>query len=142
MAAAANRFIDEYHVQRVLLVGYSGGGTLAVLMGPKVRRIAGVVSVAGNLDPDAWTQDLHYLALVGSLNPALQPALPVDLPQWYLMGDRDTNVSAGMASRYLQRVPAERIWHFADFDHTCCWGRAWPEFYARIAADLAETSSR
>jgi pimeloyl-ACP methyl ester carboxylesterase len=132
MAAAADRFIDGHHIQRVLLVGYSGGGTLAVLMSGRVSHVVGVVSIAGNLDPDAWAQAHHYLPLAGSLSPAVQPPLPADMPQWYLVGDRDTNVSYGMASRYLDRIPGDRIWHFGAFDHACCWVRAWPEAYSRI----------
>jgi pimeloyl-ACP methyl ester carboxylesterase len=139
MAAAANRFIRDHHMQRVLLVGYSGGGTLAVLLAARVLHIAGVVSVAGNMDSDAWTQRHHYLPLTGSLNPAKQPSLPADLPQWYLVGDRDANVSYAMASNYLDRVPPGRVWHFGEFDHACCWSRAWPEVYAQIATQLAAT---
>jgi hypothetical protein len=126
----------------VLLVGYSGGGTLAVLMAARVVHIAGVVSVAGNLDPDAWTHRHHYLPLAGSLNPASQPPLPPDLPQWYLIGDRDTNVSYAMVGNYLDRVPQSRVWHFGDFDHSCCWGRAWPEVYAQIATQLRATGQQ
>jgi pimeloyl-ACP methyl ester carboxylesterase len=134
MTAAANHFIEDHHIKRVLLVGYSGGGTLAVLMTARVSHVVGVVSIAGNLDPDAWAQAHHYLPLDGSLSPALQPPLPADVAQWYLVGDRDTNVSYGMASRYLDRVPRDRIWHFGDFDHVCCWVREWPDAYSRIAA--------
>jgi hypothetical protein len=133
MVGAANRFIVDHHTQHVLLVGYSGGGALAVLMAPSVLHVAGVVSIAGNLDTNAWTQQHHYLPLGGSLNPASQAPLPAALPQWYLLGDRDTNVTDAMVSRYLERVPAAHIWHFAGFDHACCWGHEWPQLYTRIA---------
>jgi pimeloyl-ACP methyl ester carboxylesterase len=137
MAAAAKRFINEHSVQRVLLVGYSGGGTLAVLLAEQLPQVVGLVSIAGNLDPDAWTQQHHYLPLTTSINPALQAPLTPALPQWYLIGGRDVNVTDGMASRYLRRVPPASIWRFEDFDHACCWARAWPEVYAHIAGQLA-----
>jgi hypothetical protein len=141
MAAAANRFIQDHHTQRVLVVGYSGGGTLAVLMAARVLHVAGVVSVAGNLDPDAWTHQHHYLPLSGSLNPASRAPLPADLPQWYLIGDRDVNVTRDMASRYLDRVPPDRIWRMGGFDHTCCWGPAWARLYERIVAERTAARS-
>src|SRR5258708_14449552 len=40
-----------------------------------------------------------YLPLEGSLNPALQPPLPTSLRQWYLVGQRDTNVPAVATAR-------------------------------------------
>ncbi|HTV80425.1 MAG TPA: alpha/beta fold hydrolase [Steroidobacteraceae bacterium] len=132
LAAAANRFIAQHPVRRVILVGYSGGGTLAVLMAGRVPQVTAVVAVAANLDPQEWARRHHYLPLTGSLDPALQPPLPVALPQWYLVGDRDVNVPYAASSRYLDRLPREDIWHFAKFDHRCCWVEAWPETYGRI----------
>jgi hypothetical protein len=136
MSAAANAFIAEHHFASVLLVGYSGGGTLAALMAPQVRHVAGVVSIAGNLDPAAWTRLHGYLPLDESLNPALQPPLPDTLKQWYLVGGRDNNVPAAVAARYLQRIRPERLWSYPEFDHVCCWKREWPGIFARITTEL------
>jgi hypothetical protein len=38
-------------------------------------------------------------------------------------------------------MPPERIWRYADFDHTCCWVEQWPEIFARLDAALRETGS-
>jgi pimeloyl-ACP methyl ester carboxylesterase len=136
MSAAAAAFTAEHHFQRVLLVGYSGGGTLAALMARDLRGVVGMVSVAGNLDPDTWAQLHGYLPLQGSLNPALHPPLPLSLPQWYLVGQRDTNVPAAASARYLERVPSDRVWSYPRFDHACCWVAEWPAIFARVSAEL------
>src|ERR1700730_13429294 len=125
MSAAASSFISEHHFTRVLLVGYSGGGALAVLMSRAMPGISGVVTIAGNLDPDTWATLHGYLPLQGSLNPALEPSLPADLKQWYLVGERDTNVTAAATARYFQRVPHDHIWSYARFGHACCWTDEW-----------------
>lgn len=138
MSAAASAFVSEHHFKRVLLVGYSGGGALAVLMARALPGISGVVTIAGNLDPDTWATLHGYLPLQGSLNPALEPPLPADLKQWYLVGERDTNVPAAATARYLQRTPQERVWSYARFDHVCCWTREWPSIFAKIQAELAQ----
>jgi len=136
MSVAAASYAREHGFARVLLVGYSGGATLATLMADKVPRTVGVVSIAGNLDPDTWARLHGYSPLSGSLNPALRPPLRADLRQWYLVGLRDTNVPAAATERYLQRVPAGRVWSYPDFDHVCCWQRAWPDILKRVLDEL------
>ena len=138
MSVAASAFMSEHHFKRVLLVGYSGGGALAVLMARALPGISGVVTIAGNLDPDTWATLHGYLPLQGSLNPALEPPLPADLKQWYLIGERDTNVPATATARYLQRTPEERVWSYARFDHVCCWTREWPSIFTKIQSELAQ----
>jgi dienelactone hydrolase len=137
MSTAARAFIAEHHFDHVLLVGYSGGGTLAALMARDLPHVTGLVTIAGNLDPDAWARLHGYLPLQGSRNPALEPPLPAHLKQWYLVGQRDTNVPAAATARYLERVPPERVWSYAQFDHKCCWTRQWPSIFAKISAELA-----
>jgi pimeloyl-ACP methyl ester carboxylesterase len=136
MCAAAQRFADEHQVKSMLLIGYSGGGTMAVLMAARMSRVSGVVSIAGNLDTDAWTRHHQYLALDGSLNPAREPQLPESLPQLYLVGDHDANVPYETVSTYLQRVPPEDVWQFDAFNHSCCWAREWPSLFSRIRTAL------
>jgi hypothetical protein len=142
MLAATNEYLARHHFDRVLLVGYSGGGTLAVLMAAEVPHALGVVTIAGNLDPDSWTAFHRFLPLTGSLNPALQPPLPANLQEWHLVGGRDTNVPYQVARRYLERDAAARIWRYPNFDHACCWVDAWPAIFARLRADFRAPSRR
>jgi len=136
MSAAATTYIAEHHFEQVLIVGWSGGGTLATLMAANLPHVSGVVSIAGNLDPDAWARLHEYLPLQGSLNPSLEPPLPADLKQWYLVGGRDSNVPPAATARYFARVPQERVWSYPRFDHNCCWVEAWPSIFAKISAEL------
>jgi pimeloyl-ACP methyl ester carboxylesterase len=136
MSAAASAFISERHFKRVLLVGYSGGGALAVLMARAMPGISGVVTIAGNLDPDTWATLHGYLPLEGSRNPSLEPPLPAALKQWYLVGRRDTNVPSAAMARYFQRTPHDRIWSYARFDHVCCWADEWPSIFSRILSEF------
>jgi len=136
MSAAASAFVTAHHFEHVLLVGYSGGGTIAALMARDLPGVIGLVSVAGNLDPDKWSQLHGYLPLEGSRNPALEPPLPASLPQWYLVGQRDTNVPATATTRYMVRVAPGRVWSYPRFDHACCWVAEWPAIFARVMAEV------
>ncbi len=136
MSAAAATYIAEHHFEQVLIVGYSGGGALAALMARDLPHVSGLVTIAGNLDPEEWARLHDYLPLQGSLNPALEPPLPADLKQWYLVGNRDSNVTAAATARYFERIPQERVWSYPRFDHQCCWVKAWPSIFAKISAEL------
>jgi pimeloyl-ACP methyl ester carboxylesterase len=138
LEAALRSFAGEHATQRVLLVGYSGGGTLAVLLANRLAANVAVVVIAGNLDPDEWTRLHGYQPLVGSLNPAQEPPLPLTLPAWYLVGDRDANVPAAATAAYFGRVPQARVLHFQSSDHVCCWVRDWPRVLSAIHAQLGE----
>jgi pimeloyl-ACP methyl ester carboxylesterase len=135
MTAAVARYCAEHRFDRVLLVGYSGGGALAALMAPRLPDAVGLVTIAGNLDTDAWTQLHGYLPLTGSLNPALQPPLR-GVMQWHFAGALDSNVPPDLAQRYRGEVPPERFLTYPRFDHVCCWRREWPRMFARISLEL------
>src|SRR5712692_3248183 len=76
LAAAARRLLAMTGHTEIVWLGYSGGGTLAMLLAARMAETASVVTVAANLDVDGWA-DLHgYSRLAGSLSPARRPPLP------------------------------------------------------------------
>lgn len=142
IATVINRYANENPSRCVVLVGYSGGGVLSVLVAPLVPSTCAVVTIAADLDVDAWTRWHHYLPLKGSLNPATQPPLEPHIAQWHLVGDRDSNVPPQISLRYLDQVPNDRIWHFSTFDHACCWVEQWPDILARIEVELGTRAAQ
>lgn len=135
LVAAASRYAAVQHFRRVLLVGYSGGGTLAALMARTLPDVVGLVTIAGNLDPVAWARWHGYLPLTGSLDPVLEPP-PRGLPQWHLVGGSDANVPYRVVDRYFKREPDARIRRYPGFGHVCCWVRVWPAALGKILAEL------
>jgi dienelactone hydrolase len=122
--------------RRILLVGYSGGGTIAVLMARDLPEVIGLVTIGGNLDTDTWTHLHHYSPLSNSLNPATLSPLPPRIHQWHLVGTRDTNVPYEAAKAYLTQPTSGELRLYQGFDHACCWTREWPRAFASIRADL------
>ncbi len=127
MVAALRAFLSAQPYARVVLIGYSGGGTLAWLMASGVPGTVEVVTLAANLDTDQWTSLHGYSPLRGSLNPALQPALPPAITQLHYVGSRDSNVPPAIAASFARRHPQARIVVVDDFDHRCCWVDRWPQ---------------
>lgn len=126
MVAALRRFLALHPYRRVVLIGYSGGGTLAWLMAARVPETVGVITVAANLDTDDWTRIHDYSRLAGSLNPALMPPLSPAISQRHYVGGRDKNVPPSVVRSFASRHPGARVVELADFDHECCWVERWP----------------
>ena len=140
LAAAANRFVSEHAIQEVVLIGHSGGGTLAVLMAPQVEHLRAVITIAGNLDVSAWSAFHAYLPLAGSLDPAAGRALPTGVTEIHLVGGADRNVPPQLMQRYLAVHPGALVWTYPTFNHECCWREAWPEVLPRLMDAVGEGS--
>jgi len=108
------------------LVGYSGGGTLAMLLAPRLPRVDAVVTVAANLDVAAWARHHDYTPLDASLDPALAAPLPAHIHQHHFVGGRDENVPPALVRRVTARQPRASVALIADYGHDCCWAQAWP----------------
>ena len=122
--------------QELVLVGYSGGGVLAMLLAERLEATRSVVTIAANLDIDAWT-DLHgYSPLADSLNPARRPPLPPFIHQFHLAGGRDERVPAQIIESVADLQPGSELLLYPEFDHTCCWLEIWPEVLDQIARPL------
>ncbi len=111
----------------LVLIGYSGGGALARLLASRLEGVRALVTVAANLDIEAWADHHGFEPLTSSLNPVGEPPLPADLPQVHWLGGRDTNVPAELMPATLRDQPGVRVEVIPDFDHVCCWVDRWPE---------------
>ncbi|WP_299776213.1 dienelactone hydrolase family protein [uncultured Pseudoteredinibacter sp.] len=114
----------------VELVGYSGGGALAMLLASRVDAVTKVVTVAGNLDHFTWTKRLSYLPLHESLNPIDQAPL-VDVDAVHIIGREDRNILAATVKEFVSRKGGKYI-ELDGFDHSCCWETAWPSLLNEI----------
>lgn len=133
-----NRAVDDLKrrsgARRVVLVGYSGGGAVAALLAARRDDVAGLVTVAANLDLDDWVRRDGLAPLTGSLNPADQASALRGLPQVHFVGRRDGVVAPDVVRSFLVRLnsPATaRLVEMDDFDHHCCWVRSWPDLVRR-----------
>ena len=126
MVAALKQYIQQHQDLNIKnidikLLGFSGGGTLAMLMASRLESVSTVITFAGNLDTDAWTAYHGFLPLTGSLNPAKQAPLPSHIKQIHLAGGLDKTVPAFMIKATLKRQPNARYILLKSADHHCCW---------------------
>lgn len=112
--------------KQVSLLGYSGGGVLAVLIAERLEHVASVVTVAANLDTDAWTEQHQYLPLSQSLNPS-RSKHEHPWPERHLQGANDVTVPSATTTAYFARYPQAQRQVIEGYDHTCCWIRDWAQ---------------
>jgi len=108
VVSSLNRALDEAKAlsgaDRLHLVGYSGGGALAVLVAANRKDVSDILTVAANLDTAAWTAHHGISPLAGSLNPADKASQVAAIPQTHLCGNQDKVVPAFLCQRYLARM--------------------------------------
>jgi pimeloyl-ACP methyl ester carboxylesterase len=132
-----NAVIDQVsgEASGVALFGFSGGGALAMLLASRRSDVDVVVTLAGNLDIEAWTQQHGYSALSGSLNPSDQAPLDPRIRQYHLVGSEDRNVTAAMIAPVVSNQVDASLIIVEGYDHRCCWNKLWPEILAMVSAD-------
>jgi pimeloyl-ACP methyl ester carboxylesterase len=133
MAAAARRVLAARGATGVVWLGYSGGGVLAMLLAARVAETTGVITLAANLDVDAWANRPGWLPLAGSLDPARLPSLPSHIVQRHYAGGRDRQVPVEV-TRGGVAAGAELV-VVPDYDHRCCWQTRWPAVLADLERD-------
>ncbi|MDI1301665.1 MAG: alpha/beta hydrolase [bacterium] len=133
---ATNLAIDQlkqrFRARHLVLVGYSGGGAVVTLATARRKDVSLLVSVAGNLDPEAWARINKITPLKHSLNPPDAWQDLVDVPQLHFVGARDITITPEVAYRYAARFPKDRqpaLRIIEGFDHQCCWAEKWAELY-------------
>jgi pimeloyl-ACP methyl ester carboxylesterase len=110
----------------VVLVGFSGGGTLAALVADALPRTCALVTVASPLDIDEWADGRGYSRLAASDNPAERPPLPASIGQLHLRGGRDRIVASDNGARFFAANPNAVRRVVADAAHGLEWAAAWP----------------
>ena len=142
------RVIEQLRAGRgtdaIELYGHSGGGALAVLLAARLGGVQRIVTIAGNLDVDAWTTYHGYTPLEGSLNPVNAGPLPASLLQQHFVGDRDKVVPPEIVAAAARRLGAPGIVVLHGVSHARGWERVWPSILAgekRVATTRARRSA-
>ena len=138
MNSAIDKLKKEYNSDKLQLIGYSGGGAIAVLAASQRTDVISLVTLAGNLDHHAWTAHHKVSPLTGSLNPAAVWKKVQTIPQVHFVGANDKIVPKNVIASYTR--------HFANgssmlkvvpgFDHSCCWTERWSELLGTVKISL------
>lgn len=126
MATAIRVLSRRLGANEIWLLGHSGGGALAMLLAPEIDQVTRIVTIAGNLDTDAWTDHHNYTPLYSSANPARLPPLRETITQWHLLGARDSTIPPALVKDAIARQATAHRFVLPGYDHGCCWDKLWP----------------
>lgn len=119
----------------VHLVGYSGGGAIALLVAAMRHDVLSIRTVAGNLNHEAWTKLHRVTPLWGSINPYDQIEALSGITQVHYVGTKDNIVPRSIAESFVARCSADdvRICAVDGASHVQGWVQQWKalckEFY-------------
>lgn len=120
------------------LVGYSGGGAVAALLAARRNDVDKLITVAGNLDHQHWTESKGLTPLATSLNPATFSTQLLHVQQWHFVGSDDQVIPPAIAQQFAQRFPLAqrpRVIVLQGKNHHCCWEQDWPELWQQFAVE-------
>jgi pimeloyl-ACP methyl ester carboxylesterase len=138
VGSALDRLKAQAGRDRLILVGYSGGGAVAALLAERRRDVAGLVTIAANLDLAAWVRARHLTPLSRSLDPATDAARLSALPQVHFVGgeDRvvDPPITRAFRARMAETAPVTIV-VVPGQDHGAGWASRWQDL--ALSAELA-----
>lgn len=137
LSAVVRELLQQGGYERIAWFGHSGGGALAVLLAARFSQTRSVVTIAANLDLEAWSAYAGRHDLSGSLNPASLPPLPRSVRQRHYGGGKDRVVPPALMAKAAAHLGSELI-VIEEYDHGCCWRRIWPDVLDELAEDSAQ----
>ena len=131
--AALDLLKQRAGAEKVVLVGWSGGGVIAAALATRRADVAGLVTIAAPLDVAGWVRSEGLSSLNTAREVSELGRRPLSMPQVHLFGAEDDVVPAhtAMSAATTMAGPAGLVDIVHERGH-CCWA----DRTARIAADL------
>jgi predicted esterase len=125
----------EFGAEQLQLVGYSGGGAVAALVTARRSDVIKLITVAGNLDHQAWTTFHHISPLSNSLNPAEYQKQLANIKQVHFVGANDNVIPPFLAQQFVagfdNQTQADVV-IVPNQEHNCCWDKIWTDLMEQV----------
>lgn len=92
------------HSKGIHLVGFSGGGGVAVLVAARRHDVLTLRTIAGDLNHVRLTAYHQTTPLSGSLNPMFYVSKVLNIPQLHFSGENDTVVPPFIAADFVRNI--------------------------------------
>lgn len=129
MDLAVGRLRDMAGAPSVSLIGYSGGGAMAVLIAARRDDVAALRTIAGNLDHVAVSKRNNVSLLKGSLNPIDYADKLKGLPQRHFVASDDKVIPSYVAESFVENIGDEKhesitivrgVTHYSGWENKWC----------------------
>jgi hypothetical protein len=128
MSTAIDVLKRDLGAEQIELVGYSGGGALAVLLAAQRSDIRLLVTVAGLIDSARWLSHHKLSPMDIAENPAALIDRVSEIPQWHFIGADDQVIPPEIALLWASAAaiyPAIHVAEVPNTTHYCCWAELW-----------------
>ncbi len=114
------------------LVGFSGGGAVAVLIAARNKNVDSILTIAANLDVSKFAEyhDKPYRPvdkMKNSLNPIDYTEKVKDIPQLHLSGGKDIRLPEFIAKNFVSKIHTGCAKHkvIPKVEHAIGWNKHW-----------------
>lgn len=124
---ALDHFKEKYRIEEFELVGYSGGATVAAQIAAKRDDVILFMTVAGNLDTQAFVGYHEITPYERHQNPK-DAAPQITMPQIHFIGSEDEIIKDFMVKNFVRALPSRdqaRIIEIEGMGHSDDWSRVW-----------------
>lgn len=138
---AAIKGVIGKKADKIGLIGYSGGGAVAVLLADRRDDVDWLITIAGNLDHGAWTNYHGVSPLSGSLEPADAAEGVQHIPQVHYVGEEDDIVPKAVVRGFLDRMSDPERSHLIEIPsrgHRDGWREDWVKLRAQAMLKVEE----
>lgn len=145
MNEAIDKVLKQKARRNVILVGGSGGATVAMLVAARRNDVKGIVSLAGLLNHKSWTNHHGITPLGQSLDTGRSIYSKITtIPQIHVMAQDDTIIPNALSINEINKmkkmIRAQILYRVEpDMDHDCCWGTYWGKYHQPILNSLTQT---
>lgn len=99
---AVDKLKARHGANTLQLIGYSGGGYVAMVLAGEREDVQSVQTLAGNLDPAEWTRH-HHLSPLSGLRDYKQLPRVQSLPQHHFVGSADEIVPPALVESFVRK---------------------------------------
>lgn len=129
MNVALDNMRNKYGFVGFNLIGYGGGGQVAILLGAKRKDILTIRTVASTLDHQSWTANKEIPALEGSLNAKDFARDVATIPQHHFIGAWDDLITTYNYNDFRAAMGPSTCIRMSKIDETDGadgWVNRWP----------------
>lgn len=140
VVAAIDEVLQNFSAQKIELIGYSGGGFIALQLATKNKNVINLRTIAGNLDHQKFVEFHQVSALDQSASDPDFNEL-AELPQIHFVGAKDRTTPAIIAQSYVSKLPQQncsKIVKIAAVNHSTGWMERWEELLKIVPQCTAE----
>jgi pimeloyl-ACP methyl ester carboxylesterase len=136
--ASVNEVLDRYAGKQFVLIGFSGGASVATLVAGQRQDVARLITVAGDLNHTLLNQYHQTTPLSGSLNPSDNIELVTKIPQCHWCGTHDRVVPCWTVEAFCKKAnnpTGVQCKSVRKATHHDKWEQLWPTLLEESLGD-------